>query len=134
MAMASKILLDEEIITAVREIRQERPAIGRAKIREILKDKHQWQVSDDRLKRLFPVVTPQIASNYEASSFRDATNKGGSSKPNDSSQGDDIDTKMQCVRFWLNEAHKSVASKTLARELGLEFPKGDPYGYKAGLM
>lgn len=136
--MASKTLSNEEIIAAVGEIRQEQPAIGRAKIREILKERHQWQVSEGRLKRLFPVVTPQTASDSKSGGLRDAVNQGGSAggpdNTVDSSRGNDINAKMQCVRFWLNEAHKGAASKALARELGLELPNGDPYGYKAGLM
>jgi len=37
------------------------------------------------------------------------------------------------MQFWLHQAHKNADARALADSLGLELPRGDPYGFKAGL-
>ncbi|ORY63895.1 uncharacterized protein BCR38DRAFT_433388 [Pseudomassariella vexata] len=137
---------DDQVLAAVNAIRQEKPNLGRSKIRSLLKEEHQWQVSEDRLKRLIPAVNrpttlpatvrattslPILANtNADVSeTTRNSRKKGGLRARNAALQ--DV---MRPVEFWLNQAHKNADARSLANELGLIFPNGDPYGFKAGLV
>lgn len=47
---------DDQVIAAVREIREELPDIGRAKMVAMLNRQQNWQLSKARLKKLVPTV------------------------------------------------------------------------------
>ena len=54
--MDCSIPSDEEVIQAVKELRQTQPNLGRAKMLEHLKTARKWTISEARLKKLVPSV------------------------------------------------------------------------------
>ena len=46
----------------------------------------------------------------------------------------DSEDNMASVLFWVNTAHTKPQAIALASRLNLDFPRGNMYGFKAGLM
>ena len=119
--MASN-LSDGELLEAIRKIRLDQPGLGRAKIRQILKEEHQWQVSEDRLKKLIRAINDEEQSAA-----------AGSGTPRSENSSPPL-PQLSGFHFWVNQAHKNADARSLATSLGLDLPRGNPMGYKAGLM
>lgn len=110
---------DDEVIEAICEIREHQPGLGRAKIRQILKEEHQWQVSEGRLKKLIHTINDEQSR--------------GSAIPRREDSPPPL-PQVSVFDFWVNQAHKNADARSLATSLGLDLPRGSFMGYKAGLM
>jgi len=57
----------------------------------------------------------------------------GASTSQSTASSSDMPSAMQPFTFWVNQAHKNADARTLADSLGLDLPKGNMSGFKAGL-
>ena len=64
--MEVRIPSDDEVVNVVNRLRQEQPDIGRAKMLAVLRDQHNWRISEARLKKLIPTVNQIKASTTNA--------------------------------------------------------------------